>query len=127
MRLMPKSLPQWPKLAWLAVFQDGSRTIPVYHGPMVEVSEEWVAEAVWAGTFGSGDFDQTDLVFGSGVRCRGGKVVFVTAGTGADRLWYCCHKRNWHVSNSLPALLASTGLSLRDDYDRYTFDIEATA
>lgn len=125
MQLKPKVVPNWPKLAWVATFAEGSREIEVLHGPMVEVADDWVVEAVWAGEFESGDFDRTDLVFGSGVRCRENEVDFVSSGTGADRIWHCRHRNSWHVSNSLPALLASAGLSLREDYRGYTFDIES--
>jgi hypothetical protein len=92
---------------------------------MVETSEDWIVEAVWASQFSSGDFDRTDLVFGSGLRIRGGTVAFVSAGSGVDRLWYCLHEGHWHVANSLPALLAVSGLSLRDDYPHYSRDMES--
>lgn len=119
-------IPKWPKLAWVAVISEGSTKIDVFHGPMVEIVDEWIVEAVWAGDFESGDFDRTDLVFGTGVRLRKNKVYFVSSGTGADRIWHCCRRNNWFVSNSLPALLATADLTLRDDYGKgYTIDIES--
>ncbi|HUU89933.1 MAG TPA: hypothetical protein VM238_01850 [Phycisphaerae bacterium] len=123
MELIPTSIPRWPKLAWVAELQRGSRQVKVYHGPMVEVANRWVVEAVWAGDFASGDFDQTDLVFGSGIRLRDGQAVFVNSGTTLDRLWSCCHDGTWYVSNSLAALLAVARLSLRDDYQDYSWDM----
>jgi hypothetical protein len=84
---------------------------------MVETADEWVAEAVWAGDFSSGDFDRTDLVFGSGIRLRGDDVVFVSPGSTLDRLCYCRQDDAWLVSNSLPALLAVAGAALREDFD----------
>ena len=116
MQLKPKVVPDWPKLAWVATFTKGSRQIDVLHGPMVEVADGWVVEAVWAGEFESGNFDRTDLVFGSGVRCRGNRVVFVSAGTAMERLWYCQQDGQWYVSNSLGALSACAGLSLKEDH-----------
>jgi len=119
MRLVPIQVPTWPKLAWVARVEAGTDQVRVYHGPMVETADEWVVEAVWAGEFAAGDFDQTDLVFGSGVRLRGENLLFVSAGTTLDRLCYCKKGSNWFVSNSLPGLLAATELHLRDDWGGY--------
>ncbi|MBN1854467.1 MAG: hypothetical protein JW829_17175 [Pirellulales bacterium] len=95
----------------------------LFHGPCVEINDRWAVEAVWAGDFGNGDFDQTDLVFGTGIRMRENRIVFVSSGTTLDRLCYCWHDNSWYVSNSLPALLAGANLSLRDDYHQYAEDI----
>ena len=122
MKLRHKKIHNWPKLAWVAVFSNGSETIDIYHGPMVETSDDWCVEAVWAGEFADGDFDQTDLVFGSGVRCRENRVTFVSSGTMMDRLWYY-QDAVLYVSNSLPAILAIANLSLLDDYSNYTRDM----
>jgi hypothetical protein len=116
-------VPDWPLLAWVASVASGASRLHVLHGPMVEVRDEWVVEAVWAGDFAAGDFDRTDLVFGSGVRCRGDRVVFVSSGTVFDRLWHLTRGGRTYVSNSLPAMLAVTGLSLRDDYADYSRDV----
>lgn len=124
MRLETTVVPGWPKLAWVARLPQGADTVEVLHGPMVETRDDWAVEAVWAGPFEHGDFDRTPLVFGSGVRCRQEGVIFVTAGTGVDRLWYCRYAGAWWVANSLPALLACAGLSLREHYRQYTSDIE---
>jgi len=123
MRLIPKLVPQWPKLAWLAPFTKGCQGIDVYHGPMVEVSDKYIVEAVWDGDFAEGDFDRTSLVFGSGIRCRDDGVIFVSAGTAADRLWHCYDRGHGCVSNSLPALLATMRLSLDEGYSNYADDI----
>ena len=119
MKLTYRKIPKWPKLAWVAVFANGSNNIDIYHGPMVETRDDWCAEAVWAGEFADGDFDRTDLVFGSGVRCRSNQVLFVSSGSILDRLCYCQIDGVWHVSNSLPALLAVTDISLCEDYDYF--------
>lgn len=125
MKIVPKLLGDWPKLAWTAAFKKGSSAIEVCHGPMVETAPDWLAEAVWAGDFVEGGFDRTDLVFGTGVRCRGDRVVFVSSGTMLDRLWHCFHRGRFYVSNSLPAMLAVSGGSLREDYD-YNEDVKTT-
>ena len=125
MKLRPQLVPGWPKLAWVATFAEGSPDIHVLHGPRVEVADDWVAEAVWAGDFEGGDFDRTDLVFGSGIRLRGDRVVFCTSGSAVDCLWWVHRDRHWGVSNTLPGILARTRLSLRGDYDGYPQDVES--
>jgi len=125
MALKPKLVPGWPKLAWLATFAEGDRCVEVYHGPCVETHEQWCVEAVWAGEYAAGDFDRTDVVFGSGVRVRDDCVIFVTAGTAMDRLWYCRRGQQWFVSNSLGALSALADLSLVDG-DCYANDRQST-
>jgi len=117
MYLETRVIPKWPKLSWVATISDGSDRVDVLHGPMVEKSEEWVAEAVWVGDFESGDFDQTDLVFGTGVRCRDRRLIFVTAATAMDRLWYCRKEGQVFVSNSLGALSACADISLIENHE----------
>jgi len=124
MRLTPRCVPGWPKLAWVAVCRDGSEDVVVRHGPLVEVREEWIAEAVWAGAFAEGDFDRTDLVVGTGIRNRGDHVVFVSSGTAVDRLWHGEHGDCRYVANTLPGLLAVAGWSLDEDYLDYRGDLE---
>jgi len=124
MKLNPIIISDWPKLAWVAEFGAIGKHVNVYHGAMLEIAEDWCVEAVWAGDFASGDFDQTDLVFGTGVRCRGNRIVFVTAGTAMDRLWYCFLGDQWYVSNSLGALSARAGISL-DEGHSYVSDRES--
>ena len=123
MKLDPKLVPAWPKLAWVARFPHRADTITVHHGPCVETTRDWCVEAVWAGQYECGDFDRTDLVFGSGIRCRGDSVVFVSSGTTLDRLWFVQRGDLWYVANSLPGLLAIAGLSLRYDYTGYAADL----
>lgn len=49
----------------------------------------------------------------------------MSSATGVDRLWHVKSGDRYYVSNSLPGLLESSGLSLRDDYANYTKDIES--
>jgi len=117
MKLETKLIAGWPKLAWVAEIPPGGERLVVHHGPCVETGEGWCVEAVWAGDFSGGDFDRTDLVFGTGVRLRDQGAVFVASGTTTDRLWYCRSGDAWRVSNSLPALLAAADLHLLADHD----------
>lgn len=118
-----KHIASWPKLAWVAKFCPQNEDCIVHHGPMVEVSDDWLIEGVWDGEFEAGDFDKTDLVFGSGLRTRGDELVFVSSASGCDRLWYVELSPYIYVSNTLPGLLKLTGLSLKDNYRGYTDDI----
>jgi hypothetical protein len=127
MQLFPKEIPEWPKLAWVATCKEGSLNIQVFHGPCVEASNAWCVEAVWVGPFTDGGFDRTDLVFGTGIRHRQTHAVFVSSGTTLDRLWYCRNAMGWHVSNSLPALLACGRNRLRESYRRYPQDLGSIA
>jgi len=118
-QMTPRIVPGWPKLAWVAICVSGTDTIYVYHGPCVEASHDWCVEAVWTGPFEEGDFDRTELVFGTGIRCRGQHVTFVSSGTILDRLWYRGQEGTWFISNSLPALMAVADLSLLEDHSYY--------
>ena len=124
MKLDPKPVPAWPKLAWVAKLRPGADKITVYHGPCVETSRDWCVEAVWAGKYEQADFDQTDLVFGSGLRCRESGVLLVSSGTPLDRLWYYRGTDSWYGANSLPALLAVTGASLVGGPADYARDVD---
>jgi hypothetical protein len=123
MRLRPREIPDWPRLAWVAVCTEGSGDVDVFHGPSMERNDEWCVEAVWDGPFPEGGFDRTDLVFGTGIRNRHTHVVFVSSGTTLDRLWYRRNAAGLHVSNSLPALLAFGRNKLQDHYRRYPEDL----
>ncbi len=110
----------WPPLAWLARCPIGGDAIEVRHGNRVEVGPEWFCEAVWPGEFQSGDFDRTDLVFGSGARIRDGGVTFVSAGSTVDRLQSFEHEGALWVSNSLVCILAAVGAEFDPTYTAYT-------
>src|SRR3989454_12475302 len=78
-------VPDWPPLAWLACGHRGDPTVEVFHGPDVETAPDGFSEAVWDGEFARAGFDETDLVFGSGARRRGGGVPFVSSGSTVGR------------------------------------------
>lgn len=122
LRLRWTPIPEWPPLAWLARCRHVDETIDVFHGSQVEVADEWFVEAVWAGDYSAGDFDRTDLVFGTGGRIRGGALTFVSAGCTLDRLQFLRTARAMWVSNSLVCLLAATNAELDPTFDGY-FDL----
>jgi len=122
LRLQPVLEPDWPPLAWIACCDRANPVITVRHGPQVETREDWLCEAVWDGEFEAGDFDRTDLVFGSGIRLRDEGVVFVPAGVTVDRLQFLELGGTTWVSNSMACLLGVTGVNVDAKYDRY-FDL----
>jgi hypothetical protein len=117
-------LPDWPELAWIASTAIGA-PVDIFHGRRVEKTPDWFVEAVWDGDFAAGDFDSTDLFFGSGARRRDGAVVFVPSSTTVDRLQWIETKGRLWVSNSLVALLAATGAQLNPTDSGY-FDFFGT-
>ena len=119
MRLRPILQESWPPLAWIAKCQRSDPVIEVRHGSQVECRPDWLCESVWDGEFESGDFDQTDLVFGSGVRLRDQGAVFVSSASTCDRLQFLEIGDTTWVSNSLACLLGISGVGVNANYDRY--------
>jgi len=112
-------VPDWPPLAWLAKCQATNSNVTIFHGPSVETSDDWFCEAVWAGDYSSGDFDQTDIVAGSGARLRAGNIVFVSSGAIHDRVHSLQVEDGVRVSNSLICLLAAIDASADLSYLEY--------
>lgn len=110
---------EWPLLAWSAQCSDTNPVITVYHGSSVEVRDTWFCEAIWDNDYESGDFDLTDLVFGTGCRAREEKVTFVSSATTVDRLHSSTFPGGVWVSNSLACLLTVTNAELDPTNARY--------
>ncbi len=125
LNLQFKRVSDWPPLAWLARCERSSPLITVFHGRQVEANEEWFCEAVWAGDYSSGDFDQTDIVAGSGGRLRAGQMTFVSAGSTVDRLNSLEAEDLVWVSNSLSCLLATLKARVDPTYSRYYRDLKS--
>lgn len=102
----------WPKLAWCAEILPAGRGILVRHGPGVETRPDWFVEGLWDGDFDAGDFDLTDIFFGSGARLRDGRLTFVSSASTVDRLQWLEVGDRRYVSNSLPCLLAVGGVDV---------------
>ena len=113
---------QWPTLAWLAQGNKSDRTVTVHHGAGVEVTSDWFCEAVWDGDFQSGDFDQTDIVAGSGGRIRDGRITFVASGSTVDRIQWCEDTDSIFVANSICCLMAFTGAEVDPTYASFISD-----
>jgi hypothetical protein len=114
----------WPVLSWLASCPISGSTINIYHGKNVETHDGWFCEAIWDGPFETGNFSETDIVFGSGGHIRDNKATFVSSATTLDRLQYMVTPNNTYVSNSLVCLLAATKGTSDSEYQRYFEDFE---
>ena len=112
-------VPDWPVLAWLARCHPGTDVITVFHGGKVETTDEWFCEATWDGTFEAGDFDQTDIVAGSGGRARGSELVFVSSASTVDRLHSMQTSDGCWVSNSLSCLIVAADAEIDETSSRY--------
>ena len=122
MELIFKKIKSWPKLAWVAILSEKKKA-EILHGPMVEIHNDWAIEGVWDGAFDKGNFDCSDLIFGSGIRKRKEELIFVSSATGIDRLCHTTVQNISYVSNTLPGLLSVSNISLRQDYSHYSDDI----
>jgi hypothetical protein len=118
-RLRTTPVPEWPRLAWIAICERGADEVTAFVGSGVEVTDDWLCEGIWDGPYTAGDLDRTDVVFGSGVRLRGDTVVFVSSGTTVDRLHAWEGEGEQLVSNSLPCILALAGGSLDLFFEHY--------
>src|SRR5207249_615650 len=117
--------PAWPPLAWLAKCPKGGGPVLIVHGRRVERATAWFCEAVWTGPYAAGDFDKTDLVFGSGGRLREDSAMFVSSGSTVDRLQTLETQDAVWVSNSLACLLASLDGHVDPTYPRYFRDFQS--
>lgn len=124
MRLEFTLIPDWPPLAWLARCHRSGDVLKVYHGRGIELTDEWFCEAVWAGQYQEGGFDETDVIAGSGGRLRNGNVNFVSSGSTVDRLSSLEVEDGVWVSNSLPCLLAALNGSVDPSYPFYFENFE---
>ncbi|MGI9305045.1 MAG: hypothetical protein ACR2RB_20420 [Gammaproteobacteria bacterium] len=110
-----------PKLAWLASVKDSSTDVHVWHGPRVEVREQFFVEGTWDGQFQYGEFATTDAFFGSGAKLDSDTIVFVSSSTTMVGLFAATQIQKRWVSNSLPLLLAAISEQLTSkcaDYRR---------
>src|SRR5438552_6358442 len=118
-------VPDWPPLAWLAWGHRGDPTVEVFHGADVETTPDGFSEAVWDGEFARAGLDETDLVFGSGARRRGGGVTFVSSGSTVDRLHSHEAAGRVCVANSLACLLVAIGADVDPTYAGYYADFKS--
>jgi hypothetical protein len=109
----------WPVLAWLAQCHRSRDVITVFHGTRVETADDWFCEAVWRGDFTQGEFDNTDIVAGTGARRRPGEIVFVSSASTVDRLQSLEMPDGPWISNSLACLLETSKAVIDESSGRY--------
>jgi len=122
LRFRYQGVADWPPLAWLARCSRHESEITIYHGDGVDTAPGWFCEAVWAGRYDAGDFDRTDVVFGSGGRTREDRATFVSSASTVDRVHALETASGAWVSNSLACLIAATRASVDPLYPRYFAD-----
>jgi len=108
--------PDLPKLGWIAKV-DPSNKVTVWHGPKVECHEEWMVEGVWDGDFRSGNFHDSTVFFGTGIRIKEDKIYVCSSITNQIRIIYCIMDTEILVSNSLILMLAFTGAEIDEKHD----------
>lgn len=122
MQIQNHEISNWPSLAWICKLTLNNQSIELFHGSEVEIRDGWFCEAVWDGNFSEGNFDQTDIISGSGGRIRDDHLKFVSSGSTLDRLQQLqIYDQIW-VSNSLPCLLAMTQATVKTGYGNYFND-----
>lgn len=105
-----------PRLGWIASVDTEKRLISVIHGEYVECTEDWMVEGIWDGEFGDGNFHESEVFFGSGMRIVGDSLFFITSSALTDRILLCETKKLIVLSNSLLLLLAWTDSSLDEEH-----------
>src|SRR6476620_4010998 len=95
-----------PQLAWVAEVDRKREIVTLVHGTKVEVRENFFIEGVWNGPFESGNFGETDCVFGTGAILGDTSIRFVTSASTVDCLYYAESAIGITVSNSLSLILA---------------------
>jgi len=107
--------PTMPPLAWVAVVQPGLAA--VHHGASVRTAGAAFFEGTWAGPSDLSALPEATTVFGTGMVTRGDQLIAIPPSHHLECL-YVARASDVHVgdalvvSNSLPGLLAATGLEL---------------
>lgn len=109
-------VPGLPKLGWIAKV-DPLNAVTVWHGPKVECHEQWMVEGVWDGDFPSGNFHESTVFFGTGIRIEDDKIYICSSVTNQIRIIYCVMDTEIFVSNSLILMLAITGAEIDEKHD----------
>jgi hypothetical protein len=123
MRFIFQKNSSWPPLAWHAKFEPTAFVIMVTHGPRVETTDDWFCEGVWDGRFEEGAFSDSENFFGSGGTIEEGELKFVGSCAPVDRLHFVRVRDHWHISNSLPCLLAQIQANIRATYQSFSEEV----
>lgn len=99
-----------PPLAWVAAVR--SAEVRVDHGESVRTFDGGFFEGTWAGPPDMSALPQATTVFGSGMVARNGALVAIPPTHPFECIYYARMTDALVLSNSLPGLLAATGLQL---------------
>lgn len=118
-----KRVTNWPALAWVCKVEREPASVRTWCGSRVEQIGNAIFEAAWDGSVAPITLDSSSLVIGTGFILREKNITFVPSSNTVDRIWFIKEKFGGWVSNSLSALLATSGAQLRDDYFLYNRDL----
>jgi hypothetical protein len=112
-----------PKLAWCAVLDAGKDYVELFHGPWVEVRQDWFVEGIWDNPFETGAFDTSPSLMGSGGMLVDNEVLFCTPCHTLERLHVIRSGLQLLISNSLAFVLTQAQESLDLHYMSYEYDL----
>lgn len=107
-----------PVLAWVAGRRHGDRQVWVRAGLGVDTFDGGWSEGVWDAPFDRDGFVGGWLA-GSGGYLDGDDLVLRPPSHTMESVWFVVHAGALTAANSLPLLLAATGLELDDAYPNY--------
>ena len=108
-----RALPSLPAASWIAMVAAGR--VSVVCGRRVDAHARGVFEGVWDGPFEAFDCDRAENVFGSGMRLRDGRIVFVSPSHTLEGLYVHQEGDRLVISNSLAFLLEHEGIEVPRD------------
>ncbi len=111
-----------PPLSWCARARK-SGGVTIRHGADVETRADGFVEGAWNGNFDDFDFDQAEVLAGTGARLRDGALVFAAPFHPLERLFVLRSDHEILISNSLVFLLAEAQDGLDFTYKNYFFDL----
>lgn len=102
-----------PRLTWCSEIKKGNRSIEVFHGPWVEIADDFFCEGAWNGDFASAEFD-TSIFMGTGGKITSDSLLFASPNQTLDRIYLLKCNETLFVSNSLTFVMAQAN----DDADQ---------
>lgn len=115
MKFIFKKIDSLPRLAWCAEIKREDDYIKIYHGPWVEVTNNFFCEGAWSGDFILGNFDE-EIFMGSGGKLIDIGFLVSTPNHTLDRILAYKKENILYVSNSLPFILARANDNLNPKF-----------
>lgn len=114
-----------PRLSWCAQVRRLNPTILVYHGPWVEVGNDFFCEGAWSDEFSRCDFPNALFFTGSGGSFTETGVMFSTPSHTLEAVYLLFIDDSCILSNSLTFLLSQAGDDIDPGYKFYLSDISS--